>query len=516
MLNLPYGLTKNCVFVKVNPDKAPLSSAKRANSALMRNLGSYNYFVKTKLFRQLANHFFTLIFFTVLLASCNSTKNQEYDLAIYHINLVDGTGSPMKENVNIYVSDGKIIEISSELLPGATAKSEFDGTGKYLIPGLMEAHAHPSRIDVDTTARKSYNHQFKTMVHFGITSTILFGGGRGSYANMKELQESAENGNIISPRVFYSSPIVTTEGGHPYKTYPSSVWVDGETIYYLKDAGHAKKIVSEAKENGAIGIKLVVEDGPTPPFVERMDSSLINSIVREAHSASLPVYAHTSDIEEVRICMKAGIDNLVHFLGTDIPDETDEDLMNEMVKRGVSWITTLTLGKSLFFYRMHPEWLERPEIADVYDSSLVNALKSQVNFEASKGLLKEITGNDTLTFAEFLLPVTADVKKAHDAGINIVLGTDVLGDDYVLAGFSLHEEMEIMQMGGISPLQIIKMATYNGAKMLGIEKDYGSVEKGKFADFVILMENPLSDITHTLSIEKVFKSGLEQPRIQNE
>ncbi|WP_162052268.1 amidohydrolase family protein [Pontibacter pamirensis] len=460
------------------------------------------------------NLYWFIIWFQVSCTPGGITEVNEYDLVIENVGLIDGTGSALQEKASLYVRDGKIALITKIPLRHVVPKITIDGTGKFIIPGLIEAHAHPSEIDVDSVARKDFPHSFKTMIHYGVTSAVLLGSANGGYALMKELQESSNNGSMVAPRIHYSSPILTIEGGHPVKMYPSDKWIDGQTIYYLKETTPISSIIREAKANRAIGMKIVVEDGPMPPFGDRMADDLVKKVVEEAHAAEVPVYAHVSDMEEVKICVAAGVDNLVHFTCVRINWDTDRETIEKMRNSETSWVTTLMLLKSLVYYRLHPEWLERPEITRVYNRSYIEGLKSPAMDVQGKNILKGMAGSDTLSLEAVVTPVVQDLMKVQEMGVNVVLGTDVGGDRFILPGLSMHEEMELMQMGGMEPLHIIRMATFNGAKMLGIDKEIGTLEEGKFADFVLLAKNPLQDITNTLTIEKVFKGGKEQARLK--
>lgn len=82
-----------------------------------------------------------------------------------------------------------------------------------------------------------------------------------------------------------------------------------------------------------------------------------------------------------------------------------------------------------------------------------------------------------------------------------MLGTDVGGRPYILPGISVHEEMQLLQLGGFAPEEIIKIGTQNVAKMLGISDEYGTIEEGKIADMILLNHNPVINISNTLSIE---------------
>jgi imidazolonepropionase-like amidohydrolase len=178
-------------------------------------------------------------------------------------------------------------------------------------------------------------------------------------------------------------------------------------------------------------------------------------------------------------------------------------------------VTTAMLGKSSF-YPLHKEWQDWDKLEKIYGSYEIDPLKD------SDGKLKQeaintlsgFLGTDPIPEMEVMLtPIMKKVKKLYSKGVNIVMGTDVGGKPYILPGLSSHEEMQLMQLGGLNPLDIIKISTHNGAKMLGILDEYGTLEKGKYADMVLLNKNPLEDISNTQSIFRVIKEGIVQERI---
>lgn len=107
----------------------------------------------------------------------------------------------------------------------------------------------------------------------------------------------------------------------------------------------------------------------------------------------------------------------------------------------------------------------------------------------------------------------SDIKTLYENGVNLVLGTDT-GNDYNFHGYSLHEEMQLLEMGGMQPYDIIKMGTHNAAKMLDVQDRLGTIETGKIADMILLDKNPLESISNTLSINTVIKNGVIQKRIK--
>ena len=94
----------------------------------------------------------------------------------------------------------------------------------------------------------------------------------------------------------------------------------------------------------------------------------------------------------------------------------------------------------------------------------------------------------------------------------MVLGTDT-GNDFNFPGYSLHEEMQLLEIGGMEPLDIIKMGTLNAAKMMKAQDSLGSIEVGKIANLILLDKNPLESIRNTLEINKVIKNGVVQKRL---
>lgn len=95
----------------------------------------------------------------------------------------------------------------------------------------------------------------------------------------------------------------------------------------------------------------------------------------------------------------------------------------------------------------------------------------------------------------------------------MVLGTDT-GNTFIFPGYALHEEMQLMELGGMDPLLIIKLGTLNAAKMMKVDDKLGSIEVGKIADLIVLNENPLASISNTLTIDRVVKNGKIQERIR--
>ena len=446
----------------------------------------------------------------IIIMSCNeqTTESISVDVLIKNITLIDGTGNSEQFNQNIYLKEGRIVKIDT-ITNFSSADTIIDGTGKYMIPGLFDNHYHLYRDSLD------HRRMLKQLIHFGVTNVFIPGGSKVPYRTLQLIDSLETNNLITSPKIWYTSPYVTIEGAHPMKTAPQTKWVDGENVYILKDGSAIPKIIKDAKANGAIGIKVEIEDGPFPPFIERMDTLLIRKIADEAHTNNLILTSHISDLEEVRLSVEHGVDAIMHFVDGPIDWEKDLDLLMKIKEKNISWVTTLNIGNFLH-YPFHPEWLDTKEW-EVFDIELEELKANQE--QAKQMAIGIITGYLNMELEEWenhVSPRFNDVNKLDSLGVNIVLGTDpgsVTG--YNITGLNVHEEMLHYQKGGMNPLRIIKCATLNAATMLGVQEDYGTLEAGKNANMVILNENPLEDISNTLSIDVVIKNGEVQERITN-
>ncbi len=447
----------------------------------------------------------------LLLVACKTPKEKEkelvskVDLAITNVTLIDGTGSEAQENVSVLINDGRIIGILQNE-NSVEAESIINGKGKYLIPGLFDNHIH---IGYDST---KFSSQMEQLIHFGVTTILIPGADNGKLLTFKKLiKEKA----LTAPNIYHTSLMTTMEGKHPMKTYGAENYTDGININLIKDTADVQRIVNQAVADKAIAIKLMIEDGPGPPFVERIPEPLVAAISNAAEENKLDFFAHVSDMDEVKIAAKYKVDALMHYAGVQVSWETDKETIEQLIDNKSSWVTTSMIGKS-FHYPLHKEWTQRLEF-DVYDEDQTDYFSdADGTLEAeARAVMKDMLGSDQIPMQAMMTPTLTNLKKMFDMGLNVVVGTDVRGRPYILPGISVHEEMEMLAMGGFTAEEIIRCATLNAARMLKIDKDYGTLEAGKIADMILLDKNPLEDITNTLTINTVWKNGKEQPRIKS-
>lgn len=422
-------------------------------------------------------------------------------MVISNVNLIDGTGTPMRANLTVGIREGKIVLIDS----AATyeAENRIDGSGKYLIPGLFDCHVHTNDFEND----------FPKYIHYGVTSVFITGGSLCTNEYYAAMRDHGNQDSIPAPIVFHTSQHFTMEGRHPVKTYKGN-WVDGKSVFLLKDTLQIETLAKQVTQYPIVGIKLTIEDGPHPPWVERIPQVFVNKVQKEATKNGTEVFAHVSDNIELEMAMDAGIKNIVHWTGIDLDFQRDAVLVDKIYKVRPSFITTFMIDKG-FLYPLFPEWVETLRKEGVFDEAYF-ANADDPNFitraEENIGFWKDYFQKDEVTLKDIAAFQVDDIKILYDNGILFALGTD--SGFFVLPGYSLHEEMQLFELGGMDQLDIIKMATSNAAKMMHAQDSLGSIEVGKIANMVLLDENPLEEISNTLSINSVIKRGLIQERIK--
>lgn len=445
-------------------------------------------------------HFLYIILLSFFIA-CNSTKQDSFDLVISNVNLIDGTGNPLQTNVSIGIRNEKIITIDSDLK--VQANTYIDGTGKFLIPGLFDCHIHTSDFEKD----------FPRYIHYGVTSVLITGGSSCTNEYYAAMREQGNQNSVPAPIVFHTSQHFTMEGRHPVRTYKGN-WVDGKTVFFIKDTVQIKELVSEVSQYPIVGIKLTIEDGPHPPPVERMPQIFINKIKKEATYNGTKVFAHVSDNTELEMALDAGIQNIVHWTGIDIDFQKDSLLLKKLYEVKPSFISTLMIDKG-FLYPLFPEWIEAVRQEKVFDEEdLSKANESSYIYRSldNINIWKDYLQKENVTLLEIAKIQVDDIKILYEMDINFALGTDT--GPFVLPGYSLHEEMQLFELGGMDRLDIIKMGTYNAALMMNAQDSLGSIESGKIANMVLLDKNPLDKISNTLAINTVIKRGVVQKRIR--
>jgi imidazolonepropionase-like amidohydrolase len=402
-------------------------------------------------------------------------------IAIPGVTLIDGTGRAPVAGVTVVIEGNRIREAGAGVQAPAGART-IDGAGKFLIPGMIDAHVHvrggrgggQSPSDQEREGVRALH----SYLYAGVT-TVFDAGNRPDY--IMGLRSKEQSGAIVSPRILATGGTVASPNGHggPYNV---EAWPADRKL--LDDHLATKPDLAKIGQD---------EHGwGTRPQINQLPDDLLEKIIRYYHSKGVRVIIHTSNEHNSIEAIYAGADTLAHPI---IQAPMSEQYVKLMTVKRVPTVSTLTIGENYSRLADHPEFLDQPLYQDTIEADERQRLKTQ---ESAKQ--KE---NRWAAWMKVMTPVAQDnMKRLNDAGKDIVAaGTDQS------SGPAFHRELELLVGGGISPADAIVIATRNAARALGRLEELGTIEAGKLADVVLLKADPTKDINNAKLVDTVIKDG---------
>ena len=387
---------------------------------------------------------------------------------IRNVRIIDGTGAPVTQPRDILIQQGRIKRIANAGSITAAGARILDAAGRVVIPGLMDLHAHTYRPDL-----------LPGFLYFGITTVRDQGS---SMAPLVAYADAIASGALPGPRVGY--------GGFQFYSDWSLDEEQGRGIEPEADPEHIKRAVDLAQAFGAQHIK-------TRTF-RRWD---INArMIAEAHRRGMRATGHCSHLLPL---VAAGMDAKEHIGACEPRGDTYmyDDLIQLFRVAGISVVPTIV------YYDFANRLNARPSLLDD-DAELAPFMPTKDNFDWMVNPPPALTA---MSFWKQGAPRSREAAvKLWRAGVTIGTGTDIW---QIPTG--VHMELEQLVAAGIPPLQAIHAGTGSAARILGAEKDLGTIEVGKWADLVVLDADPLTDIRSTRRIWQVMKYGqlVDRPAI---
>jgi imidazolonepropionase-like amidohydrolase len=397
----------------------------------------------------------------------------------------------------VLVRGDRIVEIG----PSARVKvpegsARVDGSGKYLIPGLAEMHAHiPGGQASDSAVERT----LFMYVAGGLTTV------RGMLGHPRhlELRDRAARGELLSPTIYAAGPSL-----------------NGNSI---PDPAAAARTVEEQKAAGYDLLKI-------HPGVSR---AAFDSLAATAHRVGIPFAGHVPEEVGLARAIEAGYATIEHldgyieamlregapvtaeqsaFFGLNLGEHLDESKLAGLVaatrKAGVWNVPTQVLLENLVLVGSAEELAQRPEMRYVAPQTLAQWA------EVKNGMLAE-TGSTAASARRTIETRRRLIKALHAAGAGLLLGSDA-PQIYNVPGFSTHRELESLVAAGLTPYQALETGTRNIARYFGTERETGTIEKGKRADLVLLDADPLADIRNTTRRAGVMLRGRWLPQAEIE
>jgi imidazolonepropionase-like amidohydrolase len=383
----------------------------------------------------------------------------------------------------------------------------IDARGKWIVPGLVDAHVHffqsgnlYTRPDVaDFNASMPYAKEvarnrarlpatFKVWLASGVTSVVDIGGPFWNF----EVREAAAK-SAAAPRVHVAGPLISMVDR-------PQLDLGDPPIIKITSPDEARSLVRRELARKPDYIKVW--------YIHRKDDDLAaqEAIVRatadEAHAAGVRLAVHATDLLVATSALRAGADFLVHSVD-DAP--VDAEFLALARRNHALYCPTLfvTMG---YRYALSGTWkpteAER-RLADPQILAAMGDLERIPKDQVPERVAKLLAAPPDVKASEVML---ANLRAVRDAGIPIAMGTDA-GNIGTLHGPSVFREMRLMAQAGLSPLEVLRAATVGGAMAMGMEKELGTIDAGKLADLVILDADPRADVANLERIDRVMKDG---------
>ncbi len=392
--------------------------------------------------------------------------------------LIDGRADAGRKAVTVVIEGERITSVAEGYTAPAPGDTVIDLKTSTLLPGLMDMHVH---LDGQQSP-ESYTEGFylnpgdyALRAAFYAKKTLLAGFttvrnlGDSSYST-RALRKAVAAGWVEGPRIYTAGPAIGTTGSHADGTNGYSDQVIGlfPEPEIFNGAEGARAAVRDHVKHGVDVIKIMTTGGVLSlgdsSQGAQMTSEEVKAVVETAHEYGLKVAVHAHGTEGMKRAILAGVDSIEH--GTFMTDE----VITLMKQHGTYYVPTLSAGNFVMQKAKVPGFLP-PSVA-------IKAL---------------LVGP----------AMTATFQRAYSAGVKIAFGTD--------QGVAPHgenaKEFIYMVEAGMAPMKAIQSATLEGAKLLGVEKDLGTVEAGKFADLVAVPGDPLADIKLMTNVTFVMKAG---------
>ena len=410
-------------------------------------------------------------------------------LVLEHVRIIDGTGAAPREDQTLAIVNGKL---AAQAAAGA---QHLDLTGRTVFPGLVGMHDHlfyPAGGGVFHEMATSFPRLYLAA---GVT-TIRTTGSIEPYTDL-EIKRDVERGAIPGPKIWITGPYL--EGDIPWT----------EQLRRLHGPAEFRKMVDTWVDQGATSFKLY-------NFPTREE---LGAAVDQAHKRGVKITGHLCSVGFTEAA-RLGIDGLEHGLvvDTEFYSEKKPDvcppidallelakmdpkdprlaaLIAELVRRHVAVTSTLSV-----FDALNEQGFRR---------ALSPAVLDALSVETRARLLSNHLAGKTPAVWDTLVKLEMAFERAFtQAGGTLLAGCDPTGNGAVLAGYGDQREVELLVDAGFSPLEALKIASWNGAEFLGQQQRIGSIAPGKDADLVVVAGDPSKNVADLEKVEVVFKDGV--------
>ena len=457
-----------------------------------------------------------------------TTAPVEWNLAHYPPNtsptviegmtLIDGASDVAIPDAVMVLENGRIESVGRRGTVAIPPQAQrINAAGKTIMPGIIALHAHvgrnradlhPTLIDKDVMAwgpgvvpqsRESIQRAANAYLYYGVTHNISLGYDQ---QQMIEFIAAQRRGEVAGAEIYSAGT------GYAVKEYRP----DDPDLHRPTTPAEARAMVrlEAAKPLGPISFtKVWVDDSRGLP---KLTPDVYGAIIDESHTHRKKAVAHTFSLEDGKELMRRGIDAITHT----VQQPVDDEYLRLARQHGVTMIFDILRANTSLDY------LDDPHLPLLFPASVLQTVREEEH-KARTGGDSHLADARRIVAAARALGITGQMyvttnldeinelslrqaAKMAGAGITFAIGSDS-GEPQNFSGQSEHREMETLVGGGIPPMQVLKAATANGAKFLGLQQSHGTLTPGKVANFLVLNASPLVDIRNSRNIDALWING---------
>lgn len=374
--------------------------------------------------------------------------------------LIDGTDRAPIPNATIVVRAGRIVAAgpsSSTAIPAGAERTALDG--KTVIPGLVNAHGHVSDAGRD----------LRTYAAYGVTTVFSLGG---EPAGVFAARDSQATPSLDRSRVFLAGPVLAPR---------------------TPDEARAQVAGLAAQKVDIVKIRVDDNLGTT----QKMAPEVYRAVIEEAHKRGMRVAVHLFYLADAKAILAAGGDFIAHSIRD---ADVDPEVIAALKSSGICLCPTLMREVSTFVYESTPDFFADPLFKAHANPEWVASLQEPARQQSMR------SSASAQRYKVALEVASRNLKRLSDAGIPIAMGTDT-GPTGRFQGYFELMELELMVKAGLTPRQALAAATRDAARCMKLDRDLGTLEPGKWADFVVLDADPLANIANVKRISSVWIAG---------
>jgi cytosine/adenosine deaminase-related metal-dependent hydrolase len=440
----------------------------------------------------------------LLFATYLAQQSPEERLVIDHVTIFDGTGGPVIRNGAIVIQGDRIRDIGRRgNIRGGPGVTILDATGKFAIPGLIDAHVHfdqsadiyarPDAIDLrgvrpysDEIAwtRERLPETLMRYLRAGVTGVVDMGGPLWSLDFRDNANKWSDTTSVAA-----AGPLISTEPDPELES-------DDSPVVLMENPNDARDLVARVAARKPDLIKILFIHRPGTDLDRQAE--LVKVAIAESHRRGIRVAVHATQLETAKAAMGAGADILVHSVDD---RRVDTGFLAMLKARDVIYIPTLMVTErydAVFSNSVKLLEIERrlgdPEVIQSWDEL------HRIPLEKIPGGIPSplLLASRPMEFLNLQLLAAADMR--------IAVGTDA-GNIGTPHGPAIHREMELMVEAGMRPFDVLVGATRTAADVMGRGSEVGTLTKGKLADLVLMNAEPVINIRNTQKIFRVMKAG---------